>query len=227
MDHESRWWCFVKMADFHPVVLCCWGNSSIMGSNLMKMCRSSFSSAVWMLQHEIWRLFNASLYIPAGDSFEATFPADKACYFLARKSSIGGTRNFPWPWWSHGNFHRFCRGFPWPGLGEGCLFSTEKWCWSLKSGNICNAVLSWICHCERNRFVSHLQVFFGWKNLEDQSVGAVFSDNMKSRESQGFVRESSKKAGLTIQDFAEIWLLMVVVMMMFFAEPFSWNPSQG
>lgn len=218
MDHESRWWCFVGMADFHPVVLCCWGNSSIMGSNLMKMCRSSFSSAVWMLQHEIWRLFNASLYIPAGDSFEATFPEDKACYFLARKSSIGGTRNFPWPWWSHGNFHRFCRGFPWPGLGEEFVFH-----WKVvlipQKRRYFNAVLSWICHCERNRFVICM-VF--WMEEFGRSVRWVcfFGQHEITRITR-ISKGIFQKAGLTIQDFAEIWLLMVVVMMMFFAEPFS------
>lgn len=80
--------------------------------------------------------WNLATFLMLAYSLEATFPENKACCFLARKSSIGGTRNFPWPWWSHGNFHRFCRGFPWPGLGEGCLFSSEKWRWSLKSGDI-------------------------------------------------------------------------------------------
>ena len=105
-------------------------------------------------------------------SLEATFPEDKACYFLARKSSIGGTRNFPWPWWSHGNFHRFCRGFPWPGLGEEfvfhwkvvLIFQKRKY---LQRGFVMNMSL-------RKEQVCHLHVFFGWKKLEDQSVGSVF-----------------------------------------------------
>ena len=106
------------------------------------------------------------------DSFEATFPENKACYFLARKSSIGGTRNFPWPWWSHGNFHRFCRGFPWPGPGRS-LFSTEKWCWIFQKRKYFNVVLSWICHCERNRFC-HLKVFLDGRIWKISPLGSVF-----------------------------------------------------
>ena len=54
-------------------------------------------------------------------------------------------------------------------------------------------------------------VFFGWKNLEDQSSWDFFfwgDNNMRSRESQGLVKGIFQKAGLTIQDFGEIWLLM-------------------
>lgn len=124
-------------------------------------------------------------------SLEATFPEDKACYFLARKSSIGGTRNFPWPWWSHGNFHRFCRGFPWPGLGEEfvfhwkvvLIFQKRKY---LQRGFVMNMSL-------RKEQVCHLHVFLDGRIWKISPLGPFFSDNMKSRESQGLVRESSKK----------------------------------
>lgn len=99
------------------------------------------------------------------------------------------------------------------------LFSTEKWCWFFKSGNIS----TWFCHeyvIAKGTGLS-FESFFGWKNLEDQSVGSVFLGQHEITRITRIGKGIFQKAGLAIQDFAEIWLLMVVVMMMFFAEPWS------
>lgn len=46
--------------------------------------------------------------------------------------------------------------------------------------------------------------FFGWKNLEDQSVGSVFFGQHEITRITRISKGIFQKAGLTIQDFAEI-----------------------
>ena len=72
----------------------------------------------------------------------------------------------------------------------------------------------------RKEQVCHLHVFLHgriWRSVRWVRFFGQHEITRITRISKGIFQ----KAGLAIQDFAEIWLLMVVVMMMLFAEPFS------
>lgn len=56
----------------------------------------------------------------------------------------------------------------------------------------------------RKEQVCHLHVFFGWKKLEDQSVGSVFFGQHEITRITRISKGIFQKAGLTIQDFTEI-----------------------
>lgn len=91
----------------------------------------------------------------------------------------------PWPG---------CRGFPWPWPGGGFAANGGAvFHWKVVFSH--QKLLTRFCHeyvIAKGTGLSSA-CSFGWKNLQDQSLGSVFLDNMKSRESEGLVRESSKK----------------------------------